>query len=386
MKRKGIGLVLAFALVLWLPIAAGSQEPYKIGAIFSITGPGSSLGIPERDTAQMLEADVNARGGITGPDGTRRPVKVVIYDDASDETKAVLAAKKLIEEDRVAAIIGTTLSGTSLAILDTVQKAQVPLVSCAAAIKIVEPAAERKWVFKTPQSDFLIIGVLVDYLKAKGVKRVGWLHVDYAFGDLGWIEFQKAAPKAGIQIVAQEKFGTKDVDMTPQLTRMKAAEPQAVVVWSIPPSASIVTKNYRDLGIRAPLFQSHGVGNKRYIELAGPAAKGVIFPAGKLLVAEQLSASDPQKAVLLAYAKAFEARYGPRNTFGGHAWDALQLVFGAMQKAGSDRAGIRAAIETTRNFVGITGVFDFSPADHNGLDRRAVTMIQIVDGQWRLVE
>jgi branched-chain amino acid transport system substrate-binding protein len=381
-----MGIILACVFFLSLPAPAASQEAYKIGAIFSITGPGSSLGIPERDTAQMLEADVNARGGIPGPDGKRHPVKVVIYDDASDETKAVLAAKKLIEEDRVAAIVGTTLSGTSLAILDTVQKAQVPTVSCAAAIKIVEPAADRKWVFKTPQSDFLIIGVLVDYLRAKGLGKVGWLHVDYAFGDLGWIEFQKAAPKVGIQIAAQEKFGTKDVDMTPQLTRVKAADPQAVVVWSIPPSASIVTKNYRDLGMKAPLFQSHGIGNKRYIELAGPAANGVIFPAGKLLVAEQLPASDPQKPVLLAYAKAFEAKYGPRNTFGGHAWDALQLVFKAMQAAGADRAGIREAIEQTRNFIGVTGVFDFSPTDHNGLDRRAVTMIQIVDGQWRRAE
>ncbi len=383
MKQRGMCLILAVLCLLWLPGTASSQEPYKIGAIFSITGGGSSLGIPERDTAQMLEAEVNAKGGLQGPDGKRHPVKIIIYDDASDETKAVLAAKKLIEEDRVAAIVGTTLSGTSLAILDTVQKAQVPLVSCAAAIKIVDPAAERKWVFKTPQSDWLIVGVLADYLKSKGLTKVGWLHVDYAFGDLGWIEFQKAAAKAGLQIAAQEKFGQKDVDMTPQLTRVKAADPQGVVVWSIPPSASIATKNYRDLGIKAPLFQSHGVGNKTYINLAGPAANGVIFPVGKLLVAEQLPDSDPQKPVLLAYARAFEAKYGPRNTFGGHAWDALQLVFRALEKAGANRAGIREAVESTRNFVGITGVFDFSPTDHNGLDRRAVTMVEIVDGQWR---
>jgi branched-chain amino acid transport system substrate-binding protein len=171
--------------------------------------------------------------------------------------------------------------------------------------------------------------------------------------------------------------------MTPQLTRVKAANPQAVVIWSVPPSASIATKNYRDLGITAPLFQSHGVGNKTYINLAGPAANGVIFPVGKLLVAEQLPDSDVQKTVLLAYAKAFEAKYGPRNTFGGHAWDAVQLAFRAMEKAGANRAGIREAVENARNFVGITGVFDFSPTDHNGLDRRAVTMVEIVDGQWR---
>ncbi len=381
-----VTLVLtAWALALG-PAPAAAQEAYRIGAIFSITGPGSSLGIPERDTALMIEADVNAKGGIKGPDGKMHPLKLVIYDDASDETRAVLAAKKLIDEDRVTAIVGTTLSGTSLAIVDTVQKAEMPLVSCAAAIKIVEPAAERKWVFKTPQSDHLIVGVLVDYLKAKGLTRVGWLNVDYAFGQLGWIEFEKAAQKAGLTVAANEKFGQKDVDMTAQLTRVKAASPQAVVIWSIPPSASIATKNYADLGIAAPLFQSHGVGNKKYIELAGPGANNVMFPAGKLLVAEQLADNDPQKPVLLAYARDFEGRYGSRNTFGGHAWDAVQIVLHAMEQAGADRAKVRSAIETTRNFVGITGVFDFSPADHNGLDRRAVTMIQIADGQWRVAK
>lgn len=383
--RAMLATVFALSILLSGPAGAAAQE-YRIGAIFSITGPGSSLGIPERDTALMLEAEINGRGGIKGPDNKMHPLKIVIYDDASDETKAVLAAKKLIDEDRVTAIVGTTLSGTSLAILDSVQKAEVPLVSCAAAAKIVEPAAERKWAFKTPQSDHLIVGVLVDHLKAKGLTRVGWLNVDYAFGQLGWIEFEKAAQKAGLTIAANEKFGQKDVDMTAQLTRVKTAAPQAVVVWSIPPSASIATKNFADLGLTMPLFQSHGIGNKRYIELAGPAANNVLFPAGKLLVAEQLPDNDAQKAILLTYARDFEARYGSRNTFGGHAWDAVQLVVKALEKSGPDRAKVRAAIESTRNFVGITGVFDFSPTDHNGLDRRAAVMIQIVDGQWRLAK
>jgi branched-chain amino acid transport system substrate-binding protein len=381
-----LAIILSVLALGWGVPNATAQEVYKVGAIFSITGPGSSLGIPERDTALMVEAEVNAKGGVKGPDGKMHALKVVIYDDASDETKAVLAAKKLIDEDKVTAIIGTTLSGTSLAILDTVQKAEMPLVSCAAAAKIVEPAAERKWVFKTPQSDALITGVLADYLKAKGLTKVAWLNVDYAFGQQGWIEFEKAAQKTGLTVVANEKFGQKDVDMTAQLTKVKAANPQATVIWSIPPSASVATKNYADLGIKAPMFQSHGVGNKKYIELAGPASNGVLFPAGKLLVAEQLNDNDPQRSVLLAYAKDFEAKYGPRNTFGGHAWDALYIVMGAMEKAGTDRAKVRAAIEATRNFVGITGVFDFSPADHNGLDRRAATMIQIVDGQWRMAK
>ncbi|MBI4247187.1 MAG: ABC transporter substrate-binding protein [Candidatus Rokubacteria bacterium] len=381
-----VTLLVGILLAGGAPRSALGQDTYKIGAIFSISGPGSSLGVPERDTALMLQADINARGGVKGPDGKLHPLKIVIYDDASDETKAVLAAKKLIDEDRVAVIVGTTLSGTSLAIVDTVQKAEVPMISAAAAIKIVEPAAERKWIFKTPQSDHLIVGVLTDHLKARGLIRVAWLNVDYAFGQLGWIEFEKAAQRLGLQVVANEKFGQKDVDMTAQLTRVKAANPQAVIIWSIPPSASIATKNYGDLGLKAPLFHSHGVGNRRFIELAGPAVNGVVFPVGKLLVAEQLADTDPQKAVLLAYAREFEAKYGPRNTFGGHAWDAVQLAVRALERAGTDRAKVRTAVESTRNFVGITGVFDFSPTDHNGLDRRAVTMVQIVDGQWKLAK
>jgi branched-chain amino acid transport system substrate-binding protein len=387
--KHALALVSAALVVLigvTLPLGAVGDEPYKLGAIFSISGTGSSLGVPERDTALMLEADINAKGGIRGPDGKLHPLKLVIYDDVSDETNAVLVAKKLIDEDKVAAIVGTTLSGTSLAIVDTVQKARVPMISCAAAAKIVEPVAERKWIFKTPQSDHLIVGLLVDYLKAKGLAKVGWLNVDYAFGQLGWAEFEKAAKVAGLTITASEKFGQKDVDITAQLTHVRGTNPQAVIVWSIPPSASIATKNYADLGMTMPMFQSHGIGNKRFIELAGAAANGVIFPAGKLLVAEQLADNDPQKNVLLAYARDFEARYGPRNTFGGHAWDAVQLAVKAMEKAGADRARVRDVIESTRNFVGITGVFDFSAQDHNGLDRRAVTMIQIADGQWKVAK
>jgi branched-chain amino acid transport system substrate-binding protein len=384
--RRHLAILFVLVTLVLGPALAGAQEPYRLGAIFSITGPGSSLGIPERDTVLMVEAEINAAGGVRGPDGKRHPLKVVIYDDASDETKAVLAAKKLIDEDKVSAIIGTTLSGTSLAIVDTVQRAEIPMISCAAAAKIVEPASERAWVFKTPQSDALIVGALTSYLRAKGLARVAWAGVDYAFGQLGWLAFEKAAPAAGLTVVASEKFGQKDVDITAQLTRIRTANPQAVVVWSIPPSASIATKNYADLGIKAPLFQSHGVGNKKYIELAGPAANGVIFPAGKLLVAEQLSDGDAQKPVLLGYAKDFEARYGPRNTFGGHAWDAVRLAVRALETAGPERRAVRAAVEGTKNFVGITGVFDFSPADHNGLDQRAVTMVQIVDGQWRMAK
>jgi len=381
---------LGLALTLGVAGDAFGQQPIKLGFIPDITGPASSLGLPERDTALMLQAEIDARAGIKG-----RPVKLVIYDGESTETKTLLAAKKAIEEDQVAALICCSQSGTSLAIKNAVQTAKVPMVSMAASVKIVEPVKDSFWVFKTPQSDHLIAEVLVDYLVSKKITRVAWMNVDNAFGDSGRLEFDWLAKRAGIAIVANERFGDKDVDMTTQLTKVKGSDAQALVVWAIPPSASVVTKNAKELGLQIPIFQSHGVANKRFIDLAGPAANGVRFPAGKLLTAESLPDSDKQKKTLVAYAKAFEAKYGPRNTFGGHGWDAVWLAYRATEAAAARtnpddlaafRAAIRDELEKIKEFVGISGIFDMSVRDHNGLDKRAVTMYEIVNGQWQLAK
>ena len=383
---------LWLALGLGIAVAAFAQQPIKLGFIPDITGPASSLGVPERDTALMLQAEIDAKGGIKG-----RPVKLVIYDGESTETKTLLAAKKAIEEDRVAALICCTQSGTSLAIKNAVQTAKVPMVSMAASVKIVEPVKDSFWVFKTPQSDHLIAEVLVDYLVSKKITRVAWMNVDNAFGDSGRLEFDWLAKRAGIAIVANERFGDKDVDMTTQLTKVKGSDAQALVVWAIPPSASVVTKNAKELGLQIPLFQSHGVANKRFIELAGPAANGVRFPAGKLLTAESLPDSDAQKKTLVAYAKAYEAQVRGRkqDTFGGHGWDAVWLAYRAVEAAAartspddlvSFRAAIRDELEKIKEFVGIGGIFNMSVTDHNGLDKRAVTMYEIVNGQWQLAK
>ena len=385
-----VGFACALSLAIGSP--AFGQQPIKLGFIPDITGPASSLGIPERDTALMLQAELDAKGGIKG-----RPVKLVIYDGESTETKTLLAAKKAIEEDKVAALICCSQSGTSLAIKNTVQTAKVPMVSMAASVKIVEPVKDSFWVFKTPQSDVLIADVLVDYLVSKKITRVAWMNVDNAFGDSGRLEFDWLAQKAGIAIVANERFGDKDVDMTTQLTKVKGSDAQGVVVWAIPPAASVVTKNANELGLSIPLFQSHGVGNKRFLDLAGPAANGVRFPAGKLLKAEDLPDSDAQKKTLVAYAKAFEAKYGPgsRSTFGGHGWDAIWLTYKAAEAAAartspddlpSFRAAIRDELEKIKEFIGISGIFNMSVRDHNGLDKRAVSMYEIVNGQWQLAK
>ncbi len=355
-------------------------EVYKIGAIFDITGPASSLGVPERNTAMMLEEQINARGGING-----HPVEIIIEDNESNETKALQAAKKLIEVDKVLAIAGPSTTGTSMAIIDTVQKYQVPLVSAAAGVSIVTPVNERQWVFKTAQNDSVVVAKIIEYLQKNNLKKVAFLSMNNAFGDSGRKEFEAAAPAAGITIVATERFGATDNDMTAQLTNVKAANPDAVIVWAIPPSASIVTKNYRQLEIDAPLIHSHGVGNQAFIDLAGEAANGVTFPVGKLLVAEDLPDSDPQKEVLLEYASAYEKKYNqPRSTFGGHAWDAVSLIVSALEKAGPDRAAVRDELEKTQNFAGISGVFDMSPQDHSGLTKDALVMVEIMDGKWQI--
>jgi branched-chain amino acid transport system substrate-binding protein len=219
--------------------------------------------------------------------------------------------------------------------------------------------------------------------------------VDNAYGDSGRTEFDKMAKKLGIAIGMNERFGDKDVDMTTQLTKVKGSDAQALVVWAIPPAASVVTKNAKELGLQIPLFHSHGVGNRAFIDLAGPAANGVRFPAGKLLKAEGLPDSDAQKSALIAYAKTFEAKYGSRNTFGGHAWDAVWLAYRAVEAAATRvnpddlatfRAAIRDELEKIKEFVGISGVFSMSPEDHNGLDKRAVTLYEIVNGQWQLAK
>jgi len=296
-------------------------------------------------------------------------------------------AKKLIEVDKVLAIAGPSTTGTSMAIIDTVQKNQVPMVSAAAGKSIVSPVDQRQWVFKSAQNDSVVVEKIIDYLNKIGAKKIAFLSMNNAFGDGGRAIFEEEAPNNGLDIVALEKFGATDNDMTAQLTKVKSANPDAVVVWAIPPSASIVTKNYRQLQIEAPLIHSHGVGNQAFIDLAGDAANGVIFPAGKLLVAESLPDTDPQKQVLVEYANDYEAKYNqPRSTFGGHAWDSISLIVEAIEKAGPDRAKIRDELEKTQNFAGISGVFNMSPQDHSGLKKDALVMIKIVDKKWSILD
>ncbi|MBN2373150.1 ABC transporter substrate-binding protein [bacterium] len=363
-------------------IAKAANEPYKIGAIFSITGPASWLGEPERNTAKMIADKVNAAGGING-----HPIELIIYDTEGDETKSVLNTKKLIEKDNVLAIIGPSRSGSSLAIIPTIQEAQVPNISCAASIKIVQPVSERKWVFKTPQPDSFCAEVMFEYMLGKGITRVAIITISDGFGDSGRIELLEAAKKKGITIVADERYGGKDTDMTAQLTKIKGTDAQAIVNWSIGPTQVIVTKNVHQLGIKIPLFQSHGFGNTKNIEQAGGAAEGVLAPIGRLLVAERLPDYHYQKKLLMDYKNEYMEKFGAEaSTFGGHAYDSMYMVIEALKAVGPDRAKIRDYLENMKGFVGTAGLFNFSPLDHNGLTKESFEMLKVKDGMFVIAD
>ncbi|MEN6548228.1 MAG: ABC transporter substrate-binding protein [Armatimonadia bacterium] len=362
--------------------AAPTGQPFVIGAIFSVTGPGAPLGEPEKATAQMVEQKVNSEGGING-----RPLKIIIEDDATEESKAVLAAKKLIEQDKVLAIIGPTMSGTTLACVKDCTTTGTPMVSCAASAKITNPIADRKWILSSAQTDVLAVQRLLDYLKAKKISNVAIICDSNAFGQSGAEQLKKQLPAAGIKIVDEEQFLTKDTSMVAQLTKIKAKKPGAIICWGTNPGPAVVAKNAKSLGLTMPMFMSHGIANKKFIELAGPAAEGVIFPAGALLVVGELDPSNPQKAVLAKYAADYQAfANAPANTFGGHAYDALQILIAALKVAGDDRAKLCAELEKTKNHVGVGGTFNLSPSDHSGLTKDAFALVTIKDGAWKMVK
>lgn len=368
---------------------AEEGEPYRIGMIAALSGPASSLGIPEGNTAQMLEEQINAEGGILGPDGLMHPLEIIVLDTQSEETETLLATRQLIEVDEVPVIVGPTQSGTSMAIIDTIQEAEIPLISMAAAAAIVTPVEERHWVFKTPQDDRLVQAVLSQYFQGQGYENIAWMSVDTGFGDTGRAVWMEMAPEEGFNVVADERFGAEDTDMTAQLTRIAQTDADAILVWTIPPSASVVARNWSELDLDIPLYQSHGVGNRAYIDLAEGAAEGTRFAAGKLLVADTLPDDDPQKELLLSYIEDYEAMFGEGtwSTFGGHGWDAIMMAVEALGACGEDRACIRDYVETEiRDFVGISGVFNMSPDDHMGLDTDALVVIEIQDDDWVFVE
>jgi branched-chain amino acid transport system substrate-binding protein len=376
----GIWMLMAGAAMALAP-SVQAAEPIRIGAIFSVTGPAAFLGEPERNTAKMLEENLNREGGLLG-----RKVEISVYDDESDATKAVTAVDRLLKRDKVVAVVGPSTTGSTLAILPKMEEAKIPLVSCAAAKKIVQPV--HRWVFKVAASDELAAKKIFQGAKKAGLKRVALLTTSDAYGAGGREDIKDLAPQMGFTIVADEVFGPKDTDMTAQLTRIRGTDAQAIIVWGTNPGPAVIARNRVQLGIKTTLYMSSGVASKKFIELAGPEnAEGILLPAGRLIVAEQIPASHPQKKVLTGYITEYEKKFNqPISTFGGHAWDAITALARAIQNARSaEPAAIRDALEKVRGFQGTGGEFNFSPEDHSGLTEDAFAMVRITRGEWEML-
>lgn len=382
-RKKILSLFLGLISLLFIVGRSDAAEPFRIGAVFSVTGAASFLGEPEKNTAIMLQDRINKAGGING-----HPLEIIIEDTKSDETQAVLAAKKLLEKDKVLAIVGPSTTGESMALVPIMNSAKTPLISCAAGAGITQPAEERYWIFKTPQYDYSAVEAIYSHMKKHGILKIGIITISTGFGDSGKKALHDMAPKYGITIAADERYGPKDSDMTTQLTKIKASGVQAVINWSVGPGQVVVTKNWHDLKMGIPLYQSHGWGSKKNIELAGKAAEGVIAPLGRLVVWDKLADKDPQKPLLKKYTQDYESRFKTEpGTFGGHAYDAVMMVVEALRKIGPDKNKIRDYIETKiRNWPGTGGIFNMSPKDHCGLDKEAFEMVVVKNGDWEILK
>jgi len=380
-----VGLVLVLGMMA-LQVGVGAPEaqaaePYKIGAVFSITGPASFLGEPEKKTAEMIMEEVNKKGGING-----HPVELVVYDDESDATKCNLAVKKLIKKDEVPVIIGPSTSGNSMAVVGVAEEAKIPLISCAASHKIVTPIESRNWIFKVAGSDSHVVEKLFDYMKKKSIEKIAVMSPSDGFGASGREEILRLAPLSGMTVVADERYGPQDTDLTAQLTKIRSAQPQAIINWSTGPTQILAVKNWRDLGMDSiPLYQSHGFGSRKNIQLAGPASEGVLLALARVNVGPLLPENDAQKKVIMEYTKAYEERFKePISSFGGHAWDSMQLALAALQSVGPNAAKIRDFIENTRGFIGQHGIFNLSAQDHNGLSKDDLVMVVVKNGDWAM--
>ena len=381
MKQSMKKLAAGTALVLGA-FGAIAAEPIKIGSVLSVTGPAAFLGDPELKTLQLYVDDINKKGGVIG-----RPLQLVHYDDGSDANKANSFAKRLIEDDKVDILVGGTTTGSTMSMVPLAEKSGTPFVSLAGAVVIIEPV--KKFVFKTPHTDRMAAEKVFEDMKKRGITKVALLSETSGFGASGKKETEAVAGKYGITLVANETYGPKDTDMSPQLTKIKGTPGvQAVFVFGLGQGPAIVTKNYKQLGITLPLYQSHGVASDEYLKLAGPAAEGVRLPSPAQLIPEKLPASDPQKPVVTAYENAYKAAYKQDvSTFGGYAYDGLMLAVDAIKRANStDKAKVRDALEATKGFVGTSGTFNMSPTDHMGLDLSAFRMLEVKGGDWVIVQ
>lgn len=373
---------VAGAALATLSLNAFAADPIKIGSVLSATGPAAFLGDPEVKTLQMYVDSINKEGGVLG-----RQLELVYYDDGSDSNKANSFAKRLIYDDKVDIIIGGTTTGATMSMAPLVEKAEIPFISLAGAVVVIDPV--KKWIFKTPHTDRMAAEKVFEDMKKKGITKIALISETSGYGQSGKKESEIVAPKYGIDIVTQEVYGPKDTDMSPQLTKIKnTPDVQAVFIFGLGQGPALVQRNYKQLDIKLPVYESHGVCSDEFIKIARDAAEGTRLPCAALIVANTLPDSDAQKPVVTAYEKAYKARWkSDVSTFGGHAYDGLMIYIDAIKRVGStDKAKVRDAIEQTKGLMGTGGEFNMSPTDHMGLDLDAFRMLVIKNGQWTLAD
>jgi len=378
--RRSILATLVASVALLPALAVAADKPIKIGAVVSATGPASFLGDPQQKTLETYVQKINAAGGVLG-----RKLELVLYDDASDANKANAFARRLIIQDEVDAIIGASTTGSTMAMVPQIEQAGVPAISLAAASVIVEPV--KSWIFKMPHSDRMAAQKVLDDMKKRGFTQFALLSDTGGFGKSGRTETLKMAETLGLKVVEDQQYGEKDTDMTPQLTKVKSSPAQAILVFGTGQAPAIIARNYQQLALKQPLYTTHGQASVEFIKLAGKAAEGIRMPSPALLVAGALPASDPQRNVSVDYAKAFEGQFKiDVSTFGGYAHDGLLLLVDAIKRAGgTDKAKLRAAIEQTSGFIGVSGVYKMSATDHMGLDVSAFRMVEVQNGAFKEV-
>jgi len=371
------------ALAAMLVASALAQADINVGVTVSATGPAASLGIPEKNTIALMPKTI---GG--------QKINYIVLDDASDTTAAVNNTRKLISENKVDVILGSTTTPNSLAMIDVISESQTPMISMAASARIVEPVdAKKRWVFKTPQNDIMMSLAIAEHMAANGVKTVGFVGFADAYGE-GWFqEFTKAAELKKLQIVANERYARTDTSVTGQTLKLMSAKPDAVLVAGSGTPAALPQKSLKERGYTGKVYQTHGVANADFLRVGGKDVEGTFLPAGPVLVAEQLPASNPVKKSALAYVSAYEAANGKGtvSTFGAHAWDTGLLMAAAVPVAlkkaqpGTPefRSALRDALEQVKELPGAHGVFNMTANDHLGLDQRARVMVKIENGAWK---
>jgi len=366
-------------------LTTGALADINVGVSVSATGPAASLGIPEKNTIALLPTRI---GG--------QKINYFVLDDASDTTTAVKNLRKLIAEHKVDVVIGSSTTPNSLAMIDVAAEGETPMISLAAASRIVEPVdARRAWVFKTPQNDAQMAMAVAANMADRRVQTVAYIGFADAYGEGWWNEFAKAVEMRKIKVVANERFNRADSSVTGQVLKIIAANPDAVLIGGAGTPAALPQKSLKEKGYKGHIYQTHGAANSDFLRVCGKDCEGTLLPAGPVLVAAQLPDSNPIKKVALDYIGKYEAAHGNGSvsTFGAYAWDAGLLLGHAIPQAlklakpgcKEFRKAMRDALETARDVTGSHGIFNMTPQDHLGLDQRARVMVKIEGNGWQLV-